>query len=1006
MITKILKTLLVTLFLLHTFSIVKAQQTDFDDMKKRIKEIRYEIETENTKLGPSFNITITFPKNYFAEEAIITVNPTFSGICSAIVGTQVFVGSKIKSSDKPENSVVVNYSGSGCYSFKIIPKVDKTKVGELKLDLVILLKCRGVTQEQLKYPYSETFAYGEGKIETKKAEVKVEIKDNSKKKDTAKIVNVKDNHQKKDSTEIVINQNTSSLNDLLSQIAEYKKAGDTKKLVELNQELGNKYLENKDYTAAKTTYLEAIENSKQNNTPIKTGDLFTDVGKIDYMNEDNFEAINDYSAALEYYKNMGDNKRIELTYNNLAIVYTTMSYYQNAIKSYQEAIKNSDNDWNTAKYITKIANCYNSMEQLSEAAENYEKVIKLETKSKNTNELISSYNNASCTYVQMGSYEKAIEYMENAMKLNENNLNVEKNASLLNNYGSIFLLKENFTNTLNNYNKSLQISESTKNNRILSIVYHNVGLLYYQKKDIDKARDNFIKSNEIAQTNGFKDIITKNMFMLSKIVSQKISEDDNFIKFESFLIESNPELTEYDKPIFDYQEKYLDTIDKNQLIYEISLKEQTVNNQNESIKKQKLANEVLLLEKNAQESKNKQQSRIIKFLIFGLIIVLIFAIWAIFEKRLKQKALEELKDKNLKINQQAEYLKQANEEINVINEDLNNQKEELSATLTNLQNTQNQLIKAEKMSALSQLISGIAHELNTPLGAIKSSIGSIHSSLSETTSLFPKLILKLDLSEFQIFEEMIKSSQTNVNHYNSRELRQLKKDLSKKLESQNIENNDEIIDYLVDLKLFDNFELFEKLTHHKENLLIFRTAYNIINQHENSLNVLKAVENSSKIIFALKMYATNNNEEKVKTNINNSIENVLKLYRNQLSNRIELTTDFNEIPSILAFPDQLTQVWTNIIFNSIQAISNTGKIHVCTKKSEDKILISITDDGCGIGEEIKDKIFEPFFTTKPSGEGIGLGLDIVKRIVDTHDGTINFESNLKKGTTFVINLCL
>ncbi len=141
----------------------------------------------------------------------------------------------------------------------------------------------------------------------------------------------------------------------------------------------------------------------------------------------------------------------------------------------------------------------------------------------------------------------------------------------------------------------------------------------------------------------------------------------------------------------------------------------------------------------------------------------------------------------------------------------------------------------------------------------------------------------------------------------------------------------------------------------------------------------------------------------VKTNLIDGIETVLTLYHNQLKQGVEVIRNFNEIPQIMCFADELNQVWTNILHNALQAMHHKGKLQIGVKLLDGFIVTGITDSGSGIPPEIKDKIFQPFFTTKPAGEGSGLGLDIVKRIIDKHKGKIEVESVPGK-TTFSIYL--
>jgi signal transduction histidine kinase len=118
---------------------------------------------------------------------------------------------------------------------------------------------------------------------------------------------------------------------------------------------------------------------------------------------------------------------------------------------------------------------------------------------------------------------------------------------------------------------------------------------------------------------------------------------------------------------------------------------------------------------------------------------------------------------------------------------------------------------------------------------------------------------------------------------------------------------------------------------------------------------------------------------------------------------IELIKEFEPVPQLMCYPDELNQVWTNIIHNAIQAMDNKGILAIKLRSDENFIRICITDSGKGIPESIKDRIFEPFFTSKPKGEGSGLGLDIVKKIIEKHNGMIKVESKPGK-TTFCISL--
>jgi signal transduction histidine kinase len=99
-----------------------------------------------------------------------------------------------------------------------------------------------------------------------------------------------------------------------------------------------------------------------------------------------------------------------------------------------------------------------------------------------------------------------------------------------------------------------------------------------------------------------------------------------------------------------------------------------------------------------------------------------------------------------------------------------------------------------------------------------------------------------------------------------------------------------------------------------------------------------------------------------------------------------------ELPKVRGFAGELNQIWGNLIDNALDAVANGGQVKVSALRDDHKVVVRILDDGPGISSEIRDRIFDPFFTTKPQGQGTGLGLDIVRRLVRHNDGAIEFES--------------
>ncbi len=330
--------------------------------------------------------------------------------------------------------------------------------------------------------------------------------------------------------------------------------------------------------------------------------------------------------------------------------------------------------------------------------------------------------------------------------------------------------------------------------------------------------------------------------------------------------------------------------------------------------------------------------------------------------------------------------------------------QELSQALNNLQSTQDELIQSEKMAALGQLVAGVAHEINTPLGAICSSVGSISDFLSQNLNQLPSFFQSLSPQRQQQFSEMLVRSQQNTTTVSGRERRQLRKAIVSQLQAQGMAQADTVANLLLDVGICDRLEPFISIFQDAECENFLKTVRQFVRLQESTRDIKTASERATKIVFALKTYARfNQTGEMIEANIIDGVEVVLTLYQNQLKQGIEVIRNYQNLPQIRCYFDELSQVWTNLIHNSLQAMNNRGVLTIDAREENGSILVNITDSGEGIPEDIKAKIFQPFFTTKPPGEGSGLGLDIVRKIVEKHGGIIEFESMLGQ-TTFTVSL--
>jgi two-component system NtrC family sensor kinase len=279
------------------------------------------------------------------------------------------------------------------------------------------------------------------------------------------------------------------------------------------------------------------------------------------------------------------------------------------------------------------------------------------------------------------------------------------------------------------------------------------------------------------------------------------------------------------------------------------------------------------------------------------------------------------------------------------NRALEKEREEQRALIRKLEEAHNQLLQSEKLASIGQLAAGVAHEINNPIGFVNSNLGTLKKYVGGLLGLLDEYAgLEPELAR-PAARESIEAAKRRV------DLDFLRDDIED-LIAESIEGTTRVRRIVQDLRDFSRAG---------------ESRWETVDLHA-------------------------------------GLESTINVVWNELKYKAEVVREYGELPPVECLPSQINQVFLNLLVNAAQAIPQAGRITLVTRREGGWVTISVSDTGCGIPLEIRDKIFDPFFTTKPVGKGTGLGLSVSYGIVEKHGGRIEVESETGKGTTFVVHL--
>lgn len=288
-------------------------------------------------------------------------------------------------------------------------------------------------------------------------------------------------------------------------------------------------------------------------------------------------------------------------------------------------------------------------------------------------------------------------------------------------------------------------------------------------------------------------------------------------------------------------------------------------------------------------------------------------------------------------------IKQVAHELAQANLKLKSKSRELQKAYNDLANSQQRILQQEKMASIGQLAAGVAHEINNPIGFITSNLGTLEKYIKRLFDYLESQAAAI-VSDGDVAEHLV----------------QMRKTLK--------------IDY-------------------------------ILNDIPSLLSEsLDGADRVKKIVQDLKSFSRSDDAEPKPADLVQCLDSTINIVWNELKYKAELVRDFQELPPVVCHAQQLNQVFMNLLVNAAHAIKERGIIKVSTRTDGSCVLISISDNGCGIEPQNISRLFDPFFTTKPIGQGTGLGLAIAYDIVKKHKGDIEVDTQIGIGTTFTVRL--